>query len=90
MEEYTYSANNSKGISDEKILLNNNSTSSNWANSTVDNGTPGFKNSVTPINFDPGISKFPSENDYQVLGNSENFSLMVKNFGIETSTDFQI
>ena len=46
---YFYSANNSTAISDEKKILNRDSLQTNWANSLVINGTPGFTNSVTPI-----------------------------------------
>ena len=51
LETYTYTADNKNGISDEKIVLNNDTSQSNWANSTTENGTPGFGNSVTPLRF---------------------------------------
>jgi len=90
LEEYTYSSNNPKGISDEKISLHYNSTSSNWQNSKIDNGTPGIRNSVTPFDFDPGIKSFSTEDEYQVLGESENFNIIVKNFGVNLSNDYQV
>jgi hypothetical protein len=52
LDVYTYSANNSTGRSDEKIVLNKDSSQTNWANSIVTNGTPGFRNSVALYEFD--------------------------------------
>ena len=52
LETYIYSADNSRSFSDEKIELINNNSQTNWANSLSSNGTPGFRNSVTPLDFD--------------------------------------
>ncbi len=52
VDTYTYSADNSSGISDEKIILNKDNSSSNWKNSFRTHGTPGFKNSVSPVDYD--------------------------------------
>ncbi len=49
---YTYSLGNPDGISDEKILLNTDDASSNWAHSLRLDGTPGQRNSVTPHQID--------------------------------------
>ncbi|HET56516.1 MAG TPA: lamin tail domain-containing protein, partial [Ignavibacteria bacterium] len=54
---YTYSANNAVGYSDEKIILNTDNSSANWANSLVFNGTPGFKNSVSPKEKDIAVAE---------------------------------
>lgn len=51
IDRYTYTANNDKGFSDERIDLFNN-LENNWTNSTVYNGTPGKKNSVYKNQFD--------------------------------------
>ena len=53
IETYTYSADNAAGYSDEKVALNKNNDLSNWTNSTVINGTPGFKSSALIL---PGYS----------------------------------
>ncbi|MDZ7291068.1 MAG: lamin tail domain-containing protein [candidate division KSB1 bacterium] len=45
---YTYSLDNPDGISDEKIFLNADDSSQNWANSLRLHGTPGQRNSVSP------------------------------------------
>jgi hypothetical protein len=49
VDTYTYSANNTKGYSDEKIHLTNDNSTTNWANSNSLNGTPGSQNSVTGL-----------------------------------------
>ena len=56
LETYTYSANNSSGISDEKIVMNKDNSASNWENSLQTNGTPGKRNSVTPLGNDLSFS----------------------------------
>ncbi len=54
---YRYSPNNVPGYSDEKIDLCAGDDSSNWANSLRLWGTPGFKNSVTPEDYDLGFEQ---------------------------------
>jgi len=49
---YTYSLGNADGISDEKIFLNTDDSPGNWANSRSLEGTPGYRNSVTPNRID--------------------------------------
>ena len=45
----TYTADNTNGYSDEKILLTNDNSTANWRNSTSLNGTPGKENSATGL-----------------------------------------
>lgn len=90
IDYYFYSANNPTGISDEKIILNRDSLPTNWANSVVLNGTPGFTNSVTPLNFDlqlNSISFFPS---VPVLGDDVTITVKVKNNGLSTANNFTL
>ena len=90
LETYTYSADNKSGISDEKIILDNNTSQNNWANSTIINGTPGFINSVSPLKFDltPGsISTTPLSPQ---KGDIVNISIQIKNNGIETVKNYSI
>ena len=47
VDAYFYSANNNSGYSDEKIILNKDSSSISWANSLIINGTPGIENSAS-------------------------------------------
>ncbi|MCX6174927.1 MAG: lamin tail domain-containing protein [Ignavibacteriales bacterium] len=56
IDTYTYSANNSAGISDEKYILSKDNTAANWKNSLTINGTPGKNNSVSPLNYDLNIT----------------------------------
>ncbi|OQX86574.1 hypothetical protein B6D60_06020 [candidate division KSB1 bacterium 4484_87] len=50
--QYLYSIDNESGHSDEKIRMTDDDSPANWANSKQMNGTPGFRNSVSPLNFD--------------------------------------
>ena len=52
IETYTYSANNSAGFSDEKIIESKNNMIANWMNSKIINGTPGKQNSVSQAEND--------------------------------------
>ncbi|HEX9654938.1 MAG TPA: lamin tail domain-containing protein [bacterium] len=55
VSEYTYSLDNEMGFSDEKIDLAGSDLPENWANSRLLLGTPGMRNSVSPLNYDLGI-----------------------------------
>ncbi len=86
----TYTANNSAGISDEKILMNNDNASSNWANSLLVNGTPGFANTVSPLNNDLLVASIrflpetPHENDLLSV------SVLIKNIGLNNAANFTV
>lgn len=56
---YTYSPNNAEGHTDEKIILHGPNSESNWGNSTILHGTPGFRNSVTPFDYDLSFAHGP-------------------------------
>ena len=56
IDTYTYSADNTAGISDEKYILFKDNSAANWKNSLATHGTPGKKNSVSPLNNDLNIS----------------------------------
>ncbi|MEO8398287.1 MAG: lamin tail domain-containing protein [Ignavibacteriaceae bacterium] len=87
---YTYSANNGSGISDEKIILNRNDNSTNWANALQTNGTPGFKNSVTPIDFDLSLSKISITPIQPIENNNVTVSVKVKNIGFQNADNYTI
>lgn len=53
---YRYSTGNVPGHSDEKIILNGSNTFDNWAESQIPGGTPGYRNSITPFDFDVGFT----------------------------------
>ena len=88
IDTYTYSANNAKGISDEKILLDENSSSTNWENSLIINGTPGDDNSVSPKENDLAVTELfysPSE-IYEE--NEVQLTAVIKNIGTFVSDSF--
>lgn len=87
---YTYSADNSSGYSDEKIILIGDNSSSNWSNSIVLNGTPGNYNSISPKEFDLGIFKIISFPMFPVLNDTVEIGVWVKNFGFRDASNFWI
>ena len=56
LDTYMYSANNSSGISDEKIRLDKDNSPENWGNSKEKDGTPGYNNSIAAKNYDLSIT----------------------------------
>jgi len=90
LDTYTYSANNATNISDEKILTNKNNSSSNWSNSTEINGTPGFRNSVTPLNFDLVLSSLTISPSSNLEGKDIVINATVKNIGKQTAGNYSI
>lgn len=87
LQVYTYSANNSQSFSDEKISLSRDNTIDNWANSITINGTPGFENSVTPVNYDLQLSSITVSPDLPFEGDDVQIDITIKNIGI-LSTGF--
>lgn len=90
LESYTYSANNNQTYSDEKINLIKDSTASNWANSLVQNGTPGFLNSVTPVQFDLGLSSLEFSPSLPFEGEDVTINAIVLNLGSETAASYSV
>ena len=89
INSYTYSANNSSGISDEKIILNGNNSSENWKNSNMQNGTPGFKNSVSPLDFDLFFELFLPNQNFTV-GDTVLLNAKVTNLGVQIADEFTV
>ncbi|MEN8192344.1 MAG: lamin tail domain-containing protein [Bacteroidota bacterium] len=88
LDVYSYSANNNAGISDEKIILNKDSSSTNWENSIVLNGTPGNDNSVSVKRYDLTIHDIYF-NPLQVFeGQEVQFNTVIKNIGTSPADDF--
>lgn len=84
-DAYAYSADNPAGFSDEIILPCGGSSQDNWSNSLLLNGTPGFRNSVSPKSRDICVSDlsfiplFPTVNlDFTV-------SAVIRNTGTESA-----
>ncbi len=80
---YNYSANNEQAISDEKITLNDDNTSENWGNSLYENGTPGYKNSITPLRFDAAVTDFKITPEIILENGDMRLKSVVKNIGLE-------
>lgn len=90
LETYFYSANNDEGISDEKIILNKDNSPDNWANAIQFDGTPGFINSVAPIEFDLAIGSFYSPKEFGLIGEEIELKGVVKNFGTANANEYSL
>lgn len=88
IDTYTYSANNSAGYSDEKLILNKNNDASNWKNSSKFHGTPGRINSVAIKKFDLSIKSISSQTRYPSFGEEINLTAKVINLGINPASNF--
>lgn len=90
LSSYTYSVPNLPGISDEKIILNNDNSSQNWKNSLVINGTPGAKNSVSPKVYDLFLASiFLNKNNFS-LSDTLMVSSKIINKGTNTANNIPI
>lgn len=85
---YRYTTGNKPGFSDEKIIMEGINDSSNWQDSKVLGGTPGFKNSVTPPDWDLGFDQKSIDIPYQIFENdSIDISVTLQNFGLQSIRD---
>jgi hypothetical protein len=82
VQTYIYSIDNSPGFSDEKIHLNNDNSRENWGNSTHFRGTPGFRNSITPYDFDIKIDSLWITPAYPREYESFQIHSLIKNNGL--------
>ncbi|MDH7605622.1 MAG: lamin tail domain-containing protein, partial [Melioribacter sp.] len=90
VDTYTYSADNSASISDEKIILNKDNSSSNWKNSLRTHGTPGFKNSVSPTDYDLQIKFLNINPSTPRAEDSLKITFVVINKGRLTANNFSV
>lgn len=90
LQAYLYSANNGTAISDEKINLTANNSSANWGNSVSLNGTPGFTNSITPVNFDLSLASLSVSPAIPFHGDNLFLSASVKNLGVNSASSYTI
>ena len=90
LETYTYSANNSTAISDEKISINKNNLAANWINSLNTNGTPGGRNSVTPLNNDLNFSSLAIFPAVPISGDNIQITGRIKNRGILSAENYSV
>ena len=90
LETYTYSANNPTAISDEKIAINKNNATGNWANSLNINGSPGGRNSVTLLNNDLAFSSLYINPSVPISGDDVQIFGVIKNRGINPAQNYSI
>jgi hypothetical protein len=90
VDTYTYSADNSEGISDEKYILSKDNSAANWKNSTVSHGTPGKKNSVSPVDYDLRITFFSFMPATPTAEDSLRLTFIVKNLGRLAANNFLV
>ncbi|MCB0751838.1 MAG: lamin tail domain-containing protein, partial [Ignavibacteriae bacterium] len=61
-----------------------------WRNSNIINGTPGTKNSVSPLQYDVGISEIKVSKSSGIIGNTVKANIFVKNLGTENISLFTV
>ena len=88
LSTYRYSIDNEPGHSDEKIILDSSSIHTNWGNSKISGGTPGYRNSISPLATDPGFDQssliFP---EWIFSGESVHIIIRIYNFGLNSLAD---
>lgn len=87
---YQYSLDNQPGFSDEKILLNQDNSASNWHNSIRWRGTPGYINSVTPLALDGTIDSVWIEPVTPLEAESFSLKTIIRNIGQKSIDRFSI
>ena len=80
---YTYTIGNPPGHSDEKIDLNGGDRPDNWANSLAVNGTPGFRNSVSPHDWNLTLRILRAPSRVIVPSGKWTASFSVRNTGLQ-------
>lgn len=87
VSSYRYSANNEKGIPDERV-----SNTGGWENGTWPGGTPGSLNSVTPVEVDLAIdaASFFLDPVYPTGNDSLFYVLRIRNDGFMTAAGWLV
>ena len=88
LDVYTYTANNPTGRSDEKIILNYDSSQTNWANSILTNGTPGFRNSIGIYEFDLQVFSLSFTPSVIIHGDDVTIKATIKNRGSNNAENY--
>ena len=88
LETYLYSANNGTGISDEKKILNKDNSPANWGNALQTNGTPGSKNSISPLAIDLAVTSISISPSFPFVESTIEISSVIKNLGISLVQNF--
>ena len=92
VSQYTYSIGNQHGYSDEKIDLTGPDDASNWANSKVLHGTPGFTNSVARPAYDLCFSEAATYYTPKCpqVGDSVDITVTILNHGTQPCLPFSL
>jgi len=80
---YCYDPDNADGYSEEKIRLENGDQANNWANSLTLLGTPGFANSVQPLDFDIAIIGVQAAPSPLCYGDEVTLTAILSNLGLQ-------
>jgi len=80
------------GYSEEKKIITEPDEPSNWGNSKVLYGTPGFRNSVTPHDYDLAVTRLTySSSRFPIAPNQTiEFQLTVQNVGLQPAESFEL
>ena len=85
---YRYSIDNMPGYSDEKKMLDSANVPSNWSNSLVVGGTPGFINSVSLRDYDVGVDETSLIYPFLLFENdSVEINIKIYNKGVQSIQD---
>ena len=85
-----YSADNLQNISDEKIFPDLPGSPDNWKNSNRIYGTPGFRNSVTPYNYDLKIKFLSINPPAAIKGKVITIVVKIINPGLSAASRFSV
>jgi len=89
---WRYHIPNPDGISEEKRILEQGDDDYNWGHSLYEGGTPGFKNSLAPEEYDIAVEKesLHPEPKNPGFGESVLLSVNIKNAGLYTLNDVSV
>jgi len=90
IDSCSYTADNTYGISEEKVIPNRDASGSNWSSSLRSNGTPGFKNSITPSDFDLRISSVSILPPVLLQGDDAFIHLIINNSGRNSADVYEV
>jgi hypothetical protein len=87
LDYYFYSADNQVSISDEKNALVKDTSAAYWKNSVIQNGTPGFRNSVQQYVYDVGVKNFIIIPERPLANDDVELAAHIRNYGM-TGADY--
>ncbi|MFC1555198.1 lamin tail domain-containing protein, partial [candidate division KSB1 bacterium] len=89
VSSYIYTTDNLNGHSDEKMIPGRSGEYDLWGNSKKFNGTPGFRNSITPLDLDISIKSFDPVPEYIHSGDEITLISSIINNGIITPSEIR-